>query len=144
MSIKPESLSTKSDRRRGGRVGVVGRPRCGKTVLAPKAQKNYSVQSRTRSNQHRLLSILIATCAKPMRGSQIVVLWLLRIDEKASSKIGKRILRGFSLPVLYLSQLLFECVFLLQQTLILRLHVKQCGLEFNDRRLGLNSLLSQR
>src|SRR5829696_487047 len=110
-------------------------------VVTSKATKSVSARDIAPGvNQHRFLPILIAACTNPMRWSQRVVLWSLRVDQNSSSKILKFILRGFRAPVFYVSQLLFECVFFLQQTLILRLHIEQRSLEFNNRSLRLNRL----
>src|SRR5258708_36348095 len=79
--------------------------------------------------KYRLALMLVAIGAKPMRLFGRVGVWCYRVDENAGSKLVKLVARGCGFPLLKLSNLLFQCLFRLQQRTILSLHRKHVVVE---------------
>lgn len=112
-----------------------------KFILAIRAKIDWASRARTFPLKYRLVSRLVALSAKPMRWLGYGGAWFYLIDKNTGSNFLKLIAHCLGFPSLKLGNLLFKCLFLLQQSVLIRMQRRHLILHGQDSGVQLDGLL---
>lgn len=96
----------------GGRISLFG------VNLSPASWALVMPNQGAGTLQHRLVAVLVAVGAKPMRGLSRWLCWIQDIHHRSGANTGKRVSGALLLPLVVISKLLVECFIGCQQRLI--------------------------